>query len=183
MTVREIARSAAALLQADDIEELLVAENENAEDDADVKALVRCVNLAVSELVGNGFSRDVCETAEAANGMIPFAALNAAPLKTVSVRKNGRRVSFAADSRGITVGADGTYEVCYTPLPIERGLDDNADISSLCPSDAAACLTARNYCLVTGRTDDASVWDQMYERYAEQYRMSRRASLPMRKWK
>ena len=65
MTVREIARSSASLLQADDIEELLAAEDVNAEDDADVKALVRCVNLAVSELAGNGFLRDASARAKA----------------------------------------------------------------------------------------------------------------------
>lgn len=183
MTVREIARSAASLLQADDIEELLVAEDVNAEDDADVKALVRCVNLAVSELAGNGFSRDASATAEAADGVIPFAALSPAPIKITAVRKNGVCVNFAVDGRGIAVDADGTYEVRYSPAPPEYGLDDETELAAFCPSDAAACLAARNYCLVTGRTDDASVWDQMYERHAELFRLTRRASLPTRKWK
>lgn len=183
MTIREIARSAASLLQADDIEELLAAENVNAETDADVKALLRCVNLAVSELVGNGFSRDVSAAAEAADGVIPFAALSPAPIKIIAVRKNGARVNFAVDGRGIAVDADGTYEVRYSPAPPEYGPDDEAELAAFCPSDAAACLAARNYCLVTGRTDDASVWDQMYERYAELFRLSRRANLPARKWK
>ena len=59
MTVREIACAAAAILQADDIAELIERQTESedtdgnsvdASTDPDVKTLVKCVNLAVAEL-------------------------------------------------------------------------------------------------------------------------------------
>lgn len=181
MTVKEIARSAALLLQADEIEEALSSEDGGAED-ADVKSMVKCVNVAAAELCSNGFSRLETSECEATGGVIPLVGLEPAPARIVEVKRGGAAVPFKCDSRGISVKRDGAYTVVYSAAFEDRELDDELGLCAPMDGNIVSYLAARNYCLMTGRTDDAAVWDQMYEREAENARLSRRAAFKPRAW-
>lgn len=207
MTVREIAAAAAVLLQADDVYAALTEttntgvadatapDNEQGADgaatagggdtidtDADVRMLVKCVNMATAELCADGFPLCVTDALAATDGFIPISAFTREPSAVREVVKDGARVPFSVDSRGVRVSGVGTYKVTYAAVPKDAGLDETAETGALCDRNIAAYLTARNYCLITGRTDEASVWDQRYNAEAEKRRLTRRAALKGRKW-
>ena len=180
MTVREIARAAAVLLQADDISAALgtaaAAGNE------DVRTLVSCVNLAAAELCADGFPLCYTEELSATNGVIPFSVLSHTPSRIVSVKRGGAAVPFAVDTQGVKVGSGGKHAVTYYAVPNERSLDQTVEVGALCDANVLAYYAARNYCLVTGRTDEASIWDQRGNAEAEKHRLARRAKLKRREW-
>lgn len=211
MTVREIAAAAAVLLQADDVYAALtetvdtgVADatapdteqgasdttetteiaggGDTIDTDADVRMLVKCVNMATAELCADGFPLCVTDAHAATDGFIPISAFTRVPSAVREVVKDGARVPFSVDSRGVRVSGGGTYKVTYAAVPNDAGLDETAETGALCDRNIAAYLTARNYCLITGRTDEASVWDQRYNAEAEKRRLTRRAALKGRKW-
>ncbi len=196
MTVKQIVQSAAALLQADDIEELFAAwqdppDGETTEgappadpaQDADVKTLVKSVNLAAAELCANGFPVCRQERANAADGIIPFTELTCVPSLVRGVQRNNVSVSFTADDRGIIVPADGEYTVLYIVQTTDKTLDEELETGAGVDINILTYLAARNYCLITGRTDDAHIWDQRYCAETENKRMARRARVRGRAWR
>lgn len=179
MTVKEIAVSAAALLQADDIESALASATSSV-DDQDAKAMIKCVGLASAEL-GGEHPVIVTTTSASSGRRIPLSALGAVKsVRRVSI--DGRTVSFGLDNRGITVPFDGIYTVEYTEPQDEPGLNDALSVGVGVDKQILTYLTARNYCLVTGRTDEASIWDQRYAAESEKLRISRRCRTPQRRW-
>lgn len=183
MTVRDIAMSAASILQADDIAEALGGSDgtEVSSLDADAQTLIKCVNLAKNE-ISNEFPVIVTTEADAINGLIPMSALdNASCVKGVT-DMHGGTIAFTADSRGIKVSHDGRYTVAYARLPYDAEIDEQVIFGSGIDADTAAYLTARYYCIITGRTDEAAVWDQLYNNAAESKRICRRAAIPRRKF-
>ncbi|MDE7464382.1 MAG: hypothetical protein K2M48_05065 [Clostridiales bacterium] len=196
MTVRNIAISVARLLQADDIEELLnvpdvgddgesdeIAAATAAENDEDVKLLVACINAAVNDIAADGFPICVNETLAASCCVVPISAFSRSPSTVRRVADRAGVVTFGFDSNGVAVPHDGAYEIMYTVEPDEAGLDDELELGAMCDRSMLTYMSARNYCLVTGRTDEASVWDQMYEAHTARKRLTRRARLPERVWR
>lgn len=186
MTVKQIASAAAALLQADDITAALDAATPDdgteatMPTDPDTLTLIKCVELAAAELAADGFPLVFEETLAAANGIIPLAVFTRAPITVKSVKKGGSATAFSVDSRGVSVGGDGEYTVRYHASPETRALDEQADVSALCDISLVAYLASRDFCLITGRTDEASIWDQRYNAEAEKRRLARRSVLPPR---
>lgn len=182
MTVKDIALTAAEIVQADDAVRLLSADSDDAQTDADVRTMVRCVNLAVKEACADGFP--VCYTREmhAEQKTIPFDSFDPAPSLIRRVTRFGVPVRFAVGADGLTVPRDGKYTVTYTAAPADKNLDDTVSVGVLADADMLAYLAARNFCLVTGRYDEATVWDRRYAAESEKKRMTRRASLCPRVW-
>lgn len=189
MTVKDIASNAAIVLQADDIAELLerataaedTDERTAASTDPDVKTLVKCVNLAVAELCTE-LPVVYATAATAEGGLIPLSALPAGLSTVRAVKRRGTAVHFTLSVRGIAVDGDGEYTVEYTLAPTDGDLTDEVALGVGADADVVCYLAARNYCLVTGRNDEASVWDQRYCAEAEKRRLLRRARLPKRAW-
>ncbi|MCH5162490.1 MAG: hypothetical protein J1G38_03255 [Clostridiales bacterium] len=183
MTVRNIAVSVARLLQADDIEELLTGENEGAEGDEDVKLLTACINTAAADIAADGFPICLEETHEAKGGVIPLSEFSRRPSTVRSVEDRTGSVVFELTSDAVKTPHDGEFAVTFTVEPEEKGLDDGIELGTMCDRSMLTYISARNYCLVTGRTDEASVWDQMYEAHTQRKRLTRRAKLPRRAWR
>ncbi len=182
MTVRSIAVSVARLLQADDIEELLVSGGATAATDADVKLLVACINAAACDIAADGFPVTLSERVEAAGGVIQFSALARTPSTVRKIADPSGAVSFELSKTEILVPRDGVFEITYTVEPESAELDAHVEMGAMCDRSMLAYMSARNYCLVSGRSDEASVWDQMYEAHTARKRLSRRARLPERAW-
>lgn len=181
MTLKDIAVAAAVILQADDIEYALT-EGSEAETDSDVKCMLTAANLAVKEACADGFPvlREVEAVAE--NKRIPLSAVEGAD-SIKSVMRSNKRCSFYADNRGISVPRDGRYTVVYSVAPKDLSPDDEVTVGVFGDKSMLAYLTARDYCLMTGRTDEAAIWDQRYVSESEKRRLKVRAYLPAREWR
>ncbi len=184
MKLKDIAATAAGILQADDI--LLVlntaTEPQDYGSDSDTECMLLCADLAVKEACADGFPvlREVQAVAE--NKRIPLSFIpDASSVK--SVIRYGRRVPFSVDTRGIAVSENGPYTVVYAVEPPEYGQDDEVSVGVFADKTLLGYLAARDYCLITGRTDEAAIWDQRYVTESERKRLMRRARLPMREWR
>lgn len=178
MTVKEIAVLAAALLQADDLEAIF--ESGEVPTDRDALTLTKCVELAACE-TGGDFPVSKTQTLVASSGRIPFSAFGRSPSSVLSVRSKGKRVKFRVEPDGIRVG-NGTFEVEYAVMP-ETKESGEIEIGAFVTRELLAYLAARNFCLITGRADEASIWDQRYNAEAEKRRIKRRAEIPARVWR
>lgn len=185
MTLKEIALAAAGLLQADDVEALIVSAGKPEEymSDSDAKCLILCADLAVKEAAADGFPIVRETNVVAKNKRIPLTDFPHEFCAVKSLLLNGRRAAFSVDMRGITVPEDGTYTVVYAETPREIEPEDDVVIGAFADKTMLGYLTARDYCLITGRTDEASIWDQRYATESERIRLGRRAALPARKWR
>lgn len=175
MTVKDIAKCAAAILQADDIADNL----DETELDTDAKTLVKCVNLAIAETRAD-FPVVLATVATASGGFIPLSAFDGVLSTVKRVERQGRSVRFSLDTRGIAVPTDGEYKVEYTLAPTDGNVDQTVTAGASLDCNVLGYLAARNYCLVTGRVDEAGIWDQRYNAEAENRRIVRRAALPRR---
>lgn len=181
MTVREIATSAAEILQADDLLSALESGEDSALEDTDVKTLLKCVWLAVSEAAVD-FPLLSTVDANSIGGRIAF--VGSEPFIYIkSVERNGRAVPFTADGACVSVRCDGVYQVTYAVRPQDCAVDEAVTLGADADRDMIAYLCARNYCLATGRYDEAGVWDQRYCGEAERRRIRRRATMPAREWR
>ncbi len=170
-------------MQADDIQDALENLRED-KYDPDIKALVKAVNMAANELASSGFP--ILRTDERVaddRGFIEIAALNEPPIAVREVRMDGERVPFALDGLHIVVGRRGKCEIVYAVAHRALTIDDPVEFGALVDSAVAEYLAARNYCLITGRTDEARIWDQLYASHTEPRRLTRRAKLPKRVWR
>lgn len=220
MTVRQVAKSAAALLQADDIEAALAASeaagdgtengtgsgeggeggggesaaqngasgpqssalSSSALDDADVRTLIKCVNLAAAELCLDGFPICRIQRFSVSDGIVPLSAFEAPPSSVRSVKRYGVAVRYSFDSLGLKVPANGVYTVKYTVVPSDKNIDDEVETGAAADECILLFLVCRDYCLITGRTDEAQIWDQRYAAEAEKKRLARRAQTCARAW-
>ena len=183
MTVRQAAVAAARILQADDAEALLADGEKTDEEimlDEDVKALATAVNLAAAEMSGDGFPIVRRVDAESVGGRIPLAGLPDL-VGVTAVERGGLPVRFAVGKTDIEVADDGGHTVVYTAVTAEKALSDDVELGAFA-AGLIEYLAARDYCLITGRTDEASIWDQRYVAESEKRRLSRRARLPRRRW-
>lgn len=183
MTVKNIALAAAELLTADDVVTALKGDPDAAAADDEVKIFVKAVNTAAYNAANDGFPIVKTETARAIDGKIALDAFTRTPSLVQRVETGGRCVSFGFDARGISVPGDGEYSVTFTVEPESAELSAHVETGAGCDFAVLAFLTARNYCLMTGRTDEAQVWDQMYDAALVKKRIARRAVLPERVWR
>lgn len=186
MTARQIALFATVLLQADDIEESIKASAANASPDdldPDARTLIKCMDLALSEIRNDGFPIIYTVERKSVNGTIEMPELENA-LTVLKVELDGKPTRFEVGDSQIFVGVDGTYKVSYSRRHSGiSSIDASVMLGTFVTRETVAYLTARNYCLITGRTDEASVWDQLYSAEALKRRIARRARLPRRAWR
>lgn len=182
MTLKDIAVGAAVILQADDIEYALTEMDPPDYADGDVKCMLCSANLAVKEACADGFPilREVEVVAE--NKRIPLSSVPGAD-SIKSVVRDNKRCSFYVDTRGISVPRDGAYTVVYAESPKDLEPDDEVTIGVFGDKTMLSYLAARDYCLMTGRTDEAAIWDGRYVSESEKKRLKVRVRIPAREWR
>lgn len=184
MTVKEIAHDAAELLQEDDMLYYLGNSYEGlpSEDDfPEIFTLIRCVRSALAEAY-NEFPVLKSKTVAAKGRRILFSALSNKACVVRRAERDGRAIAFSTDTDGIRVPFDGEYTVYYSEAYAEGEVTSEVALSAWAGKELLAYLSARNYCLVTGRTDAASIWDQMYLQELHAKRILKRAHMPARKF-
>lgn len=126
----------------------------------------------------------VAKTVTVTGGDIPYSELNDGTAATVVTRvsKCGRDVPYTVDTFGVHVGGGGTYTVVYTPEKFDIELTDEIEVSPEVGFIMTVHLVARNYCMLSGRTEEAAMYDSRYNDYAETISLKRRAHIPVRRF-
>ena len=75
----------------------------------------------------------------------------------------GRTVPVREYFDRILVPKKGRYEVEYSYMPQSVGLDDEIPYTERLGARAIGYGTACEYCIISGMTDDAVLWDKRYK--------------------
>lgn len=99
-----------------------------------------------------------------------------------AVTADGNAVPYTIDYAGLHVGGAGTYEITYSPEIFDVGLEDEFIVPPEVGYVMLMHLVARNYCIMSGRTEEAAMFESRYNDFAEIDRLKRRARIPARKF-
>ncbi|MCH5154745.1 MAG: hypothetical protein J1F71_05985 [Clostridiales bacterium] len=176
MTGKEIAEQSAVLLQ----DKLLINALKSDGNDDNTERIFRALKDALSE-VSRDFPKMYRATVTAKNGVIPYSAIKAnGTIYVKRVEQNKRNVPFTTDYINIYVRGDGQYTVAYTVDCFDADLSDELPTVREVGAPMLMHLTARNYCIMCGRMDEAAVYDSRYDEYAQSLRLKRGAHIPGR---
>lgn len=167
MKIYDAIYTAAVFLQLDALTDGMNAAGFSAEDPneslqederRELDILLRCCNLVLGEL-SEEFPLNARIDVQA-DGGIPYTALPANVAHVVSVEKEGKRVPFSQWYDRLTFPASGNVTVCYTRVPPAVALADRSPYPTDVPSARTLAYgIAREYCLISGMTDEAALWD------------------------
>lgn len=158
--------TAAVLLQLEDVIDSI--ENDNITPDSDVfrtvNQLVRCGNLVLSEIAAEYIPLKTCEQLEAVDKKIEYVNFSKKAVDIFKVSFRGKPVKFKLFYDSFSVPYAGVYEVEYSYEPLGLALGGETDYSSgrlsaRCVAYGIAC----EYCLISGMTEEAVLWDKRYK--------------------
>lgn len=176
MTGNEIAEQSAELLQ----DRILLNALKNAENDDNKERIFHALRDALAE-ISRDFPEVYIATVTAKNGVIPYSAIKAnGTINVRRVEQNNRAVPFTTDYVNIYVRGVGQYTVAYSVDLFDADLSGELSVVREVSAPMLIQLTARNYCIMCGRMDEAAVYDSRYDEYAQSIRLKRRAHIPGR---
>lgn len=180
MNGEELARYTAVMLQDQTLLDMI--DNENYTDSRSTLKLNLALNDALSELSAK-YPISVKKKVTVTDGLIPYSELTDEQAFYINrVMWEGRDVPFTVDSFGVHVSGSGTYVVIYTPERFSVGITDDIAFAPEVGFSMVLHLIARNYCLMSGRSEEAVMFDSRYSDYAEMRALKRRAHIPARKF-
>lgn len=155
------------------------------EDAKELDLLVRCCKLVLHELSVSDFPIKAQTTVEAKDGRIGFADLPENLLDIISVQKGGKSVPFTEFFDCVTVPFSGECKVTYTVAHPDITLDGDAYYVGNKPSAGLVAYgIAREYCLISGMSDDAATWDNRFiARIEEEGRSRKERRVRARVWR
>lgn len=187
MTIGECALSACKLLQLDEaateIENAVLIDNADASgnntasdntDNADASAndglsedaqlIIDCVKSTVEEIADEFIPLMRVATATAVDREIVLSDLDENVNRVFSVKSGERERAFKCRYDRLIVPQDGDYAVAFSVAPAFGTLNDDICYThSLISTRIIAFGVARDFCIITGRTDEANVWEQRFK--------------------
>ncbi len=185
MTVKEIIKTSASLLNREDIVAYLDGENSNVGEQTlpAINTFVTLLNLVISELAGTFIPMRKKETVSIKNGKIEYSLLSERPLRIINVYDlNDRAVNFSDEAFFIKVES-GTKQIEYEYAPPNYDLNDAIGYSESDISVGALAygLTAE-FCICKGSFEEAVMWHGRYVESINNRRSVKNASIKERSW-
>lgn len=167
LKMRDCVLTAAVLLQ---LESVVSALDESAEQGADAETareialLTRCGNLVLHEIASEYIPLRVSERVTVRNKRFDYSALSRKAVDIYSVKRAGKSVPFRQFYDSFTVGSDGDYTVEYSFEPLRLDLGGVSEFAGNKPSARTVAYgIACEYCLISGMSDEAVLWDKRYK--------------------
>ena len=118
-----------------------------------------------------------------ADGSIPRSAVSkGGAFAVTSVMENGKPIPYTVDPIGLHIDGQGTYDIIYMPEVFEVSITDNFDVAPEVGIAMMMYLVARNYCMMSGRMEEAAMHDSRYNDCVEKAKLKRKAHIPARKF-
>ncbi|MCL2598368.1 MAG: hypothetical protein FWD76_00445 [Firmicutes bacterium] len=175
-TIKDIIYNAAIYGQLDDVIDIieidglsqnesgdLVSSDPSRKDTADTaNRLCRCANLVLGEIASEYIPLVKTELANSLGGVIAYESLSKNLIDIVSVKQNGQSVRYKMTQDGI-VAPSGRYRIEYNFLPQKYLYKDSIDYKgAVLSTRVIAYGVITEYCIISGLTDDAVMWDKRY---------------------
>ena len=180
MKINEVLSLACSFLGLNDLQEKLQGKIEQ-ESDERLISLLKCLNIAYSEVFTNYIPSFQTEEVVTKSGEIAFSLFSNKVGGVVSVKDEcGKKLKFTLSSNKIITSQDKVY-VTYIIKP--NSLNFNGEVDLMLPDNILAYGTAREYLLMEGLSDEAIVYEERFKQTISAY--IRRGSthiLPKRLW-
>jgi len=175
MTIREIIYNAAIYGQIDEVilaienNELLsnqdgtLSSSSGNKDAADTaNRLVRCANLVLGEIASEYLPLVKTEIVTSVDGLITFESLTENLIDVVKLTKNGNKQGYKLKHDGIVV-PNGRYQLEYNYYPKKYKYEESIGYkSAVITTRVIAYGVITEYCIISGLTDDAVMWDRRF---------------------
>ncbi len=162
MTVKELIVAAAISLGiAENVNAYL--ENGDSVGQKDTERLLECFNLVENELALDYLPLYAEETLQSATGSIDFSALSKAAVRILQVTDEwGNSVKYRLFPDYLKT-QPGKLLISYTYTPKRKELGEESDFVLQASSRLFAYGMAAEYSLMTGRYEEAAIWDKKYK--------------------
>ena len=186
MTVKDILKTAAALLNLTDCTEYFTATSQNyqasLETQERVDLLTRLANLVITELASTFVPMTCAEEVETADGKIVFANLAHNITRVLSVKNEfGHDAEFKMYPEYLKVFG-GRYTVEYEYLPDNYSLTDTVGFKGKITAALLGYGVAAEYCITQGRFEEAVLWRKRYSYGVERIALPKNAAVKGRCW-
>ena len=171
MKIADAVYTAAVLLQLDELCDGMNAEGFSAKEPTktlsdeqarELDILLRCGNLVLQELSEGEFplrGQMQCET----DGKLTYARLPQRVTHILGVKQGGKNVPFTEWHDCITLPVSGKITVAYAYSPAAVSLSSASPYPTDVPSARLLAYgIAREYCLISGMSQEASLWDSRF---------------------
>ena len=165
MDLKTVVYYAAMFLQLEDVTEALESDSEYIGETADeIDRLTRCANLVLSETAADYMPLKTREEIYCENGEMLFTQLSKPVIDVFSVSSAaGVTVPFKQYFDRLILPKEGSYTVEYGYAPEKLALDDPLPYTERVSARVIAYGTACEYCIISGMTDEAVLWDKRYK--------------------
>lgn len=167
MKLKDAVYYAAMFLQLGEVCEALESDNANYSGDvkSEIDLLVRCANLVIGEAASDYLPLKTNEKVTASeDGEILYSALTRSVIDVYSVKNAaGKSVPVKKYFDRVILPAAGEYVVEYSYMPEFKELDDALPYTERLSARVIAYGTACEYCIISGMSDEAALWDKRYK--------------------
>lgn len=130
----------------------------------DAQLIIDCVKSTVEEIADEFIPLMRVATATAVDREIVLSDLDENVNRVFSVKSGERERAFKCRYDRLIVPQDGEYAVAFSVAPTFGTLNDDICYThSLISTRIIAFGVARDFCIITGRTDEANVWEQRFK--------------------
>lgn len=196
MTVKDAVELAAVYLQLEDVLSTqtfsgTLNANSNPSVTADalttrnVNLLIRCTSLVLGRIASDLMPLKKVENLSSSSKQILFSAFTSKVYKIISVKKNGRKVSYQIYPTYIKLACDdGEFEVEYNFLPSDKTLmTDNIDeVANLVDVRTIAYGVASEYAYISGLFEEARMWEEKFKNALDTKTKLKNYVIKARRW-
>ena len=170
MTIKQILKTASVYLGREDLIKYLDGELSDINEDvlnelkSEVDILTKCANLIINQLATEYLPVKSTDIVKSTNGQILYTSFPLDPLDVLAVYDvYDNKLEFKLLPFYVKTKPDAV-KVEYTYLPPEYTLDETiAYDEKLIPMRVIAYGVTAEYSLISGRFDEASIWDRRYK--------------------
>lgn len=185
MLMSDCVVNAAVFLGLDDVVNA-IENNQNEVPEETQKAidlLVKCGNLVICEVAESYVPMKKIEPITSKNKIIDLGKLSRKVIDIYSLKLGAQRVKFKQLAEGLMVENDGEYNIEYSYSPsmaVLRGEIESPGnkLSERIAGYGMAC----EYCLISGMTDDAVLWDKRFKDALDSISDKHEKVIYRRKW-
>lgn len=161
MKVKEIIKQALLLVSRGDVVNHLGKNTGDEEQKQTIQAMLLCYNSVEDELARTYLPLIDTQSFTPQNGKIAFSTFAHVPVKLFAVTENGHKLNYRVQPDGVLVEGSNV-QIRYGYAPPTKELEDDCSYGDLVGAVQLSYGTASEYCVVSGRGNDASNFEARY---------------------
>ena len=181
MSVKEIIKQVAILLQLNDLIDANLDDYENLDSQLkkDINVVISCINEVLCDIATDHLLLEATEEIEVIDEMFDLSKLQKVFYKLVKFYDyNAYKIEF-----NNLITKSGKYKITYNYLPEIVNIDDQINYDSRLTIYAICYGVAKEYCLVCGNYGESEMWESKFNNAMQvAVRKSGCVSLKPRRW-